>query len=232
MARKRMIDPAFWQSEHISRLSLFERLVFIGLFSLADDEGRGRANPRLLCSELFPYDRVKTDDMVSALANIARYASVVFYEAGGCAYYSLLNWKKWQKVEKPRPSLIPPCPEPSSSIPRSLVEESANSRGSVAPNIIEKNIREEKKNIKENKEKEIKEEIHKEEKLAGADARACGAERHCDESPPSRKCEISFAHGKEELIRLLLSPESGEIERPVNVTSGQGLNPGAPSGGP
>ena len=41
MARKRMIDPAIWQSQDFSRLSMLAKLVFIGLFSYADDEGRG-----------------------------------------------------------------------------------------------------------------------------------------------------------------------------------------------
>ena len=45
MARKRMIDPNIWQSEDFSKLSTLGKLVFIGLFSLADDEGRGRCNP-------------------------------------------------------------------------------------------------------------------------------------------------------------------------------------------
>ena len=43
MARRRMIDPNFWESEDVSRLSLFARLLFIGMISNADDEGRGRA---------------------------------------------------------------------------------------------------------------------------------------------------------------------------------------------
>ena len=55
MARKRMIDPNIWQSEDFSRLSTLGKLVFIGLFSLADDEGRGRCNPVYLKSTLFRF---------------------------------------------------------------------------------------------------------------------------------------------------------------------------------
>ena len=56
MARKRMIDPNIWQSEDFGKLSLLAKIVFIGLFSNADDEGRGRANPVYLKSTLFPYE--------------------------------------------------------------------------------------------------------------------------------------------------------------------------------
>ena len=52
VARKRMIDPNIWQSEDFSKLSTLGKLVFIGLFSLADDEGRGRCNPVYLKSTL------------------------------------------------------------------------------------------------------------------------------------------------------------------------------------
>lgn len=53
MARRRMIDPNIWQSEDFSKLSTLAKLVFIGLFSQADDEGRGRAKPIYIKSILF-----------------------------------------------------------------------------------------------------------------------------------------------------------------------------------
>ena len=54
MARKRMIDPNIWQSEDFAQLDPFQRLVFIGMFSNADDLGRGRAKAIYLKSILFP----------------------------------------------------------------------------------------------------------------------------------------------------------------------------------
>lgn len=56
VARKRMISPNIWYSEDYSKLSKLARLVFIGMFSQADDYGYGRANPVFLKSLLFPYD--------------------------------------------------------------------------------------------------------------------------------------------------------------------------------
>lgn len=43
MARKRMIDPSIWINEDFGTLSNLAKLVFIGLFSLADDEGRRKS---------------------------------------------------------------------------------------------------------------------------------------------------------------------------------------------
>ena len=39
MARIRTIKPEFWEDEDVGRLSPMARLLFIGSWSLADDEG-------------------------------------------------------------------------------------------------------------------------------------------------------------------------------------------------
>ena len=63
MARKRMLDPNFWTDEKLGECSRDERLLFMGLISSADDEGYGRANPKLLKSLIFPYDDLRTSDL-------------------------------------------------------------------------------------------------------------------------------------------------------------------------
>ena len=40
--RIRSIKPEFWTSEDVTDLTYFERLLFIGLWSYADDHGRGQ----------------------------------------------------------------------------------------------------------------------------------------------------------------------------------------------
>lgn len=108
MARKRMIDPNIWQSEDFSKLSTLGKLVFIGLFSLADDEGKGRCNPVYLRSTLFPYDEnLKSTDIDKTLLEISSNMSIIFYSNDGSNYYSLYNWSNWQKIDKPSKSKIP-----------------------------------------------------------------------------------------------------------------------------
>ncbi len=43
-----MIDPGIWTDPDLGALSRDHRLIYIGTFSLADDEGRLKADPRLL----------------------------------------------------------------------------------------------------------------------------------------------------------------------------------------
>ena len=149
MARKRMIDPGIWQSEDYGKLSNLAKVVFIGLFSLADDEGRGRANPTYLKSSLFPYNEdMRSADIEKALSEISSNMSVVFYSCDGSNYYSLLSWYTFQKIDKPTDSKIPAFDETNKEIRRLFDDHSTTIRRSLAP---KKN-----KNIKEIEEKRIR----------------------------------------------------------------------------
>lgn len=143
MARKRMIDPNIWQSEDFGRLSLLAKIVFIGLFSLADDEGRGRANPVYLKSNLFPYEEsMRSADITKTLVEISSNMSVIFYSCDGSDYYSLYNWNDWQKIDKPTSSKLPAFQNNNEDFRRLFVESSSKSRRPFAPNRIEKNKKE------------------------------------------------------------------------------------------
>ena len=108
MARKRMIDPSIWVSEDFSNLSFLSRIVWIGLFSIADDEGRGKANISFLKSQLFPFDDdLTTKKIENCLKEIEKTMSIQFYEVENKKYYQLLSWEKFQTINRPSPSQIP-----------------------------------------------------------------------------------------------------------------------------
>lgn len=151
MARKRMIDPNIWQSEDFSKLSTLGKLVFIGLFSLADDEGRGRSNPVYLKSTLFPYEEgIRSTDIDKTLSEISSNMSVIFYSCDGSSYYSLYNWNTWQKIDRPTESKIPEYDE--KTMQRLFDEHSTNPRRVIVSNRKEDNRKE-----KEDKRIEVKE---------------------------------------------------------------------------
>lgn len=154
MARKRMIDPNIWQSEDFSKLSTLGKLVFIGLFSLADDEGRGRSNPVYLKSILFPYEEgIRSADIDKTLSEISSNMSVIFYSCDGSSYYSLYNWNIWQKIDRPTESKIPEYDE--KTMQRLFDEHSTSPRRVIAPNKKEDNRKEDNKKEKEIKRKKI-----------------------------------------------------------------------------
>lgn len=143
MARKRMIDPNIWQSEDFGKLSNLAKVVFIGLFSLADDEGRGRANPVYLRSTLFPYnEKMRSTDVEVALSEISRNMSIVFYSCDGNNYYNLLSWNTFQKIDKPTDSKIPAFDENDITIRRLFDEDSSKPRRTLSPKRKEDNRKE------------------------------------------------------------------------------------------
>lgn len=148
MARKRMIDPSIWINEDFGTLTNLAKLVYIGLISMADDEGRGKASPAYIKAVLFPYnDDLRIADIIKTLSEISSTMSVIFYSCDENTYYTLTSWKTWQKIDKPSKSKIPNFNE--STMERlSFDEYSTNTLRTLSLNRIEKN-----KNIKENKEK-------------------------------------------------------------------------------
>ena len=128
-----MIDPNIWQSEDFSKLSTLGKLVFIGLFSLADDEGRGRCNPVYLKSTLFPYEEgIRSADIDKTLSEISSNMSVIFYSCDGSSYYSLYNWNIWQKIDKPSQSKIPDYDKDTMQL--LFDDRSTNNRRTFSPN--------------------------------------------------------------------------------------------------
>lgn len=117
MARRRMIDPHFWVSRDIGKLTCRQRLLAIGLFSIADDEGRGIAHPAYIRSQLFPYDEdtITSRDIQEDLRALEKHLSLVVYTVDGEQYYAWKNWQKWQTINRPQGSLLPPPPEPGSA---------------------------------------------------------------------------------------------------------------------
>lgn len=121
--RIRSIKPEFWVSESIGRLSREARLLFIGLWSFADDSGRARGAFAAISGALFPYDRDAVEQMPVWFAELEAEGMVVRYKADdGNTYYQLPNWLKHQKIEKPSASKIPPFAESSPKIRRLLPE--------------------------------------------------------------------------------------------------------------
>ena len=58
MARIRTIKPEFWEDEKLAKLPLHARLLFIGTWNFADDNGVLLAHPILMKSHIFPYEDI------------------------------------------------------------------------------------------------------------------------------------------------------------------------------
>ena len=55
--RARNIKPGFFENEELADLPPLTRLLYIGLWLLADREGRLENRPRRIKAQIFPYER-------------------------------------------------------------------------------------------------------------------------------------------------------------------------------
>ena len=111
MARIRTIKPSFWGDEKVSELSRDARLLFIGLMSFADDDGRFLASHQAIAGYVFPNDDdVTVAKLAKWLAEIESHGMIVLYNGGRLKYGAFPRWSKHQKISHPQPSSLPSPP--------------------------------------------------------------------------------------------------------------------------
>lgn len=100
MARARYIKPEFFKDEDLARVSLAARLLFVGLWSLADRAGRLEDRPLRIKAELFPYEGVEVEPLLVQLAKRKAHGNgtlIERYEVSGRRYIQISNFAKHQK---------------------------------------------------------------------------------------------------------------------------------------
>lgn len=138
MARKRMIDPSFWEDEKLGSCEPIARLLFMGLISQADDEGRLKGHPSLLRSAIFPYDYDITNEIMEVWLNtLSGHRLIIRYEIDSQRYILIKNFKKHQTINKPQKSKLPDIPEDYGNTTVVVTEECSNSH-------VQKKLKEEK----------------------------------------------------------------------------------------
>lgn len=108
MARARNIKPGFFRNAELVELPAETRLLFIGLWTLADREGRLEDRPKQIKMELFPADSF---DVGSMLTDLQSSKFINRYEVDGSKFIEVVNFIKHQDPHyKEKASEIPPPP--------------------------------------------------------------------------------------------------------------------------
>lgn len=106
--RIRTIKPELWHDQDLQLLPIPCRLLFIGLISNADDEGRLEGHVGLIRSRVFPADDDVSNRKVEGWLNtLDQHDFIGLYQVEGRPYIEIVNWQKHQKVDKPNPSDLP-----------------------------------------------------------------------------------------------------------------------------
>lgn len=99
MARKRMLQPTMWDDPDLAAVTPTERLLFIGLISLADDYGHVTANPLQLRKAIFGYDDFTLDDVRDMRDHLlAACHNLELYVVEGQEYIWLKQWERHQDL--------------------------------------------------------------------------------------------------------------------------------------
>lgn len=95
MARSRIIKPAFFTDDELVELPFETRLLFIGLWTLADRRGRLEYRPKRIKMSIFPADDVPIEQMLKDL-HIAR--KIILYEVDGLGCIAIPGFERHQKI--------------------------------------------------------------------------------------------------------------------------------------
>lgn len=129
MARVRLLDPGFFTNEQLVELPFEYRLLFAGLWTLADREGRLEDRPKRIRMALFPCDNVDCDAGIQALHDAGL---VLRYSVEGVAYIAILAFAKHQKPHPRETSSVIPAPEGQPKVsPRQTQGEPEADQGSA-----------------------------------------------------------------------------------------------------
>ena len=128
MARQRFIHPDLWEDGHVGSLTPAERLLFIALFSNADDDGRlvgDAANLRAIAFRFDDYSLAEVAAMRDHVAATMRH--VLVYAVDGEEYIQLTSWDQRQHPQYRKASrLPPPPPDDSTPVHGTFMEPSRN----------------------------------------------------------------------------------------------------------
>ena len=116
--RARNIKPGFFLNEYLSACSPHARLLFIGLWMLADREGRLEYRPKQIGASIFPYEKgLDVEKLLGELENVqGDHPFIIRYQVEGKSYIQVVNFKKHQQPNpKEKASELPPPPPPSPS---------------------------------------------------------------------------------------------------------------------
>jgi len=132
MPRIRTIKPEFFSDPKVAQLPFRARLLFIALWTFADDEGRNRAITKELAGYAFPLDDSVTNSNVETdLQLLQSLGMITLYEANSLRLYQVNHWEH-QSINRPTPSKFQPCCESSRSthgvLSESLTEDSLRAR--------------------------------------------------------------------------------------------------------
>lgn len=124
MPRIRTIKPSFFTSTTIADLNMRQRVLFIGLWTHCDDEGRCLNEARILKGALFPLDDDVTAQHIAVdLDGMENLGLIRRLAVDGDSIIQITNWKEHQHINRPTASKW--------QVPGALINDSRSAHGAL-----------------------------------------------------------------------------------------------------
>lgn len=101
MSRIRTIKPEFWVSEQVIACTPIARLLFVGMWSFADDNGVHPTSYIRLKAEIFPADNCSVEDIKTWINELMYNRLIREYAIDEKSYWIITGWKRHQRIDKP-----------------------------------------------------------------------------------------------------------------------------------
>jgi len=105
--RSRNIKPGFFKNEILAECDPLSRVLFAGLWCMADREGRLEFRPKRIKAEILPYDDCKIDVLLDQLLQTG---FIVVYSIDGDNYLSIPTFTEHQNCNIKEAASIIPAP--------------------------------------------------------------------------------------------------------------------------
>lgn len=104
MARIRTIKPDFWTDEKLTECSLSARLLFIGTWNFADDNGNLDRSSKQIKARVFPLDNIDCEPLLNELIN---QHLLTEYSVDGKLFLHINGFNKHQLINRPSKPTFP-----------------------------------------------------------------------------------------------------------------------------
>ncbi len=129
MSRIRSIKPQFFLNDELASLHPLDRILFIGLWTMADREGRLEDRPLKIKAAILPYDDYDIEEALKRLAGgdfIVRYG----VKASQKRFIGITNFSRHQcpNTKEPESTIPAPCRNNAGTIPASYRHDAGTLR--------------------------------------------------------------------------------------------------------
>ena len=154
MARIRTIKPEFWEDEKLAKLPVYARLLFIGTWNFADDNGALLANPVLMKSHIFPYEDIGISTISEWIDMLVENGMLIRTTYNGKDYLVIRKFLIHQKINRKSIRINIPLP-----VVLQVIDEYNKTHGVlIEPSLLEREQGIGKRNDGTGMEEEMKEE--------------------------------------------------------------------------